>query len=942
MTIFPNELQQLGTTLRDAWQTAAFAQQLTIPSDLINNESLVKVLALSDYTVRIINRYPNIMISLWESGELSQEKSEETYQNEIKKITSTATNEKELARQLRLYRQREMVRIIWRHLLSLSSMVQTTAELSYFADAVIEHSLNWLQQFYATHFALTTLPPSLMIVALGKLGAYELNLSSDIDLMYVAPSETNDPNTISFYEKVAQRFTVLLYETTAEGFVFRVDLRLRPYGASGPLIVNIDSLENYYSEQGRDWERYALIKARVVTGKENAKEIEELIRPFVYRRYIDFGAIKALREMHQMIQQEVRSHNLFDDIKRGPGGIREIEFIIQAFQLIRGGREIALREKNLLKVIPQLIERNFLEQETATQLIAAYTFLRDTEHTIQAFRDQQTHRLPKDELDQLRLATVMGFDSWKNFVEALTQYREMVEAEFLEFSAVPPVVSQDNVSSDFNTMQSIWRDLIDEEKSIHQLQQLGCQEGKEVIYVIKQFASQSKISSLNPIARQRLDSLVPLVLLKIIAFPNAKEALQRIFDVFYAITKRSAYWVLLLENPPALDWFVKLCAKSRFISDELSKNPVLLDELLDLRVLRETPRKVLLKAELERLLVHEVSNDLEAQMETLRYFKKVNVLRVAAANAMGWLPLMRVSDSLTYVAEVILECVVKLAFEQVIANTEVDISLNDLPFGIIAYGKFAGFELGYISDLDLVFIYDDKSPSPGPIDNEFYLRLSRRIIHLLSTRTHMGVLYEIDTQLRPLGHAGLLVSSMSYFEEYQNNEAWTWEHQALVRTRLVIGSSALKNKFSAIRRKTLQKTRDVSQLTTEVREMRNKMRETSSVNKNGWDLKKGPGGIVDIEFLVQYLVLRFASKQAVLLRYPDNMRILDLLEATKIIPSAQADILRNAYCTFRDRLYALNLSQFPGIIAMEEYQELREKVIHIWNEWLQYNQDINK
>jgi len=320
----------------------------------------------------------------------------------------------------------------------------------------------------------------------------------------------------------------------------------------------------------------------------------------------------------------------------------------------------------------------------------------------------------------------------------------------------------------------------------------------------------------------------------------------------------------------------------------------------------------------------------------LRYFKQVNVLRVAAANVMGPLPLMRVSDRLTDIAEVILERVTQLAFEQLKKNnafSDVPENSADLPFGIIAYGKLAGFELGYASDLDIVFIYDDKNNHT--IEVEFYLRLSQRILHLLNTRTHMGILYHVDTQLRPLGHSGLLVSSLSFFEEYQNDQAWSWEHQALVRARMVVGTPQLRLKFNLLRRKILQKARDPQQLAREVSEMRDKMRIQKGSNlAKSWDLKAGRGGIIDIEFLVQYFVLRFAAQYPVLLRYPDNMRILDFLEATKLIVPHQAEMLRNAYCTLRDELHALNLQQLPGVVGVERFADLRNSVVEIWAEWL--------
>lgn len=946
-SFFPTELEKLGTTRKEAWLNTVLTLLPILPAGLKEEKDSIQVLALSDYVARIVQKYPLLLVDLWQSGELKEKKPSRVYQQSIEKIIEKAQSEADLARELRIYRQREMVRIIWRHFTQQASLDDTISELSYFADQTLAQSLHWLTTQWAKHYKLSETPPSLLIIALGKLGAQELNLSSDIDLMYVSPIEGSfliPDSAISyqqFYEKIAQRLTMLLHESTEEGFVFRVDLRLRPYGSSGPLVMSVDALENYYSEQGRDWERYALIKARIITGDDISREqVEALIRPFVYRRYIDFGAINALREMHQLIRQEVRNKALTDDIKRGPGGIREIEFIAQAFQLIRGGREASLRERKLQEIMNVLMKRGFLKKETRKTLMDAYIFLRDTEHCLQAFHDQQTHLLPEHPLDKTRLAFAMQCSSWDNFMGMLLGHRNKVEKEFNDLGAIPPSAAQQEVTPKNIMMQNLWQGVMEQQDAEKALQELGFEPAKEIIFLLDQFSHSTKLNSLTAVARQRLDTLMPLLLEKCMdqKKSQAKETLLRVTSLIQAILKRSAYLALLIENPQALEWVVTLCAKSRMISDELTQNPALLDELLNLRVIRSSPQKGQLKQDLENLLSRQTDNDLEVQMEVLRYFKQVNVLRVAAANVMDWLPLMRVSDSLTDIAEVIIELVSQLAFEQLRDSFPAFSSIkhyDELPFGIIAYGKLAGYELGYASDLDLVFVYDEQACA-NQGESDFYLRWARRIVHLMSTRTHTGILYQVDTQLRPLGQAGLMVSSLNFFEEYLATQAWTWEHQALVRSRILVGNKTLRAQFILLRRKILQKERNRQTLSRETREMRDRMR-AKNPTVTGWDIKAGLGGIIDIEFLAQYLVLCFAATHLILLRYPDTMRILDFLEAATLLPANQAQTLRTAYCTWRDALHALHLQQLPGVMAPENHAALREKVIALWNEWLEDN-----
>lgn len=824
---------------------------------------------------------------------------------------------------LRQLRTREQMRFIARDLQRLCTLSELTRELSDFADAVLEVAL---AQAHAEVVLLhgeplgeaSGRPQRLVVIGMGKLGGQELNLSSDIDLIFAYPEdgETNGARPVSnqeFFIKVGQRLIQYLDPVTGDGFVFRVDMRLRPWGDGSALAVSFDAMESYYERHGREWERYALIKARVCAGDRAAGEqLLKGLRPFVFRRYIDYGAFESLRDMKAMIEREVRRQDREDNIKLGSGGIREIEFIAQAFQLIRGGVDHSLQERQLLRVLPLLAERQLLPAQAVTELTEAYHFLRDSEHRIQALHDQQTQTLPADAADRQRVAGAMGFADWTAYVAELSRQRGLVHRHF--------------------------RDVI-----VAREEESGTAPGplpEEWPAPVQALLSGRAIGQLSGTARDRLDRLLPTLVRLCQQHEHGELALVRVMPLIEATLKRSAYLVLLIENPEALLRLVDLCAASPWIADALTRHPVLLDELLNAATLFAPPTRDDLAADLRAQLARVPEDDLERQMDILRIFQKGQVLRVAASDLKGTLPLMKISDSLTWIAEAVLQEVLNLSWHQLVARhgqpQRADGSLCDPGFIIVGYGKLGGLELGYGSDLDLVFIHDadPQSDTNGakPLDGaSFFARLGQKIIHLLTTAMSSGQLYEVDMRLRPSGASGLLVTSLEGFEQYQREHAWTWEHQALVRARVVAGDPHLAAGFNAVRAAVLARPRDPVALRQEVVDMRDKMRaHLAPKDPLAVDLKHSPGGLVDIEFLVQYLTLAHAATQPALTTWPDNVRLLDTLAQAGVLSAGDADALKAAYLALRARGHRQALAHADRLLAPDELGAEREAVQVIW------------
>jgi glutamate-ammonia-ligase adenylyltransferase len=949
MSIISSHLpEMLAAEAEAAWQNIleragddAGALQRQLDDNAALASQAATVLAASPFVADLARRKPAMLLQLLASGELAR--AFEPGEMAAQLAAALAQPDMDIAVTLRQFRQRQMLRIVWRDFNRLADTLETVADVSALAEVSIAEALAHSQAALEQRFGRpigrdSGEPQQLIVLAMGKLGAGELNLSSDIDLIFAFPeaghtdSDTRRISNEEFFTKVGQAVIAALDQLTAEGFVFRVDMRLRPYGDSGALVHNFTALEEYYQDQGRDWERYALIKARPVTGEpEVAAQLMRDLRPFVYRRYIDFGVIDSLRSMKQMISSEVRRRGLQQDVKLGHGGIREIEFIAQCFQLIRGGRDLGLQQRELLRVLDECGELGCLPVEAVGELKAAYCCLRDSEHAIQGYQDKQSQTLPQDPLPQQAMATVMGFADWEAYIAALEVHRGRVAGHFAELIAPPEEEAEPQTDT-----APLWG----EELEPSALAALGFTQAEDSCARLADLAGSTRVLTLQAEGKERLEQFMPQLLRACAETRQPDSALERILPLVNAVLRRSAYLALLLENPQALSELVSLCAASPWIADQMARRPVLLDELLDRASLYNAPDKDMLRAELTQQVARLAEDDLEAQMDALRYYKASHVLRVAASELSGRLPLMQVSDKLTWIAEVILEQVMAVAWADLTSKYGQPAG-EGTGFAVFGYGKLGGIELGYGSDLDLVFVWDGSrrgaTDGERSIANEvFYTRLGQRMIHILETRMALGQLYEVDMRLRPAGESGMLVTTAEGFGKYQAESAWTWEHQALVRARFVAGDPQLAQQVEAVRCEILSQPRDEAGLGAEVVKMRRRMREhllPEGQAENGeFHLKQGDGGIVDIEFMVQYAVLAWCHRFPALADWSDNVRILETLGREGLFEQTECDALTEAYLAYRSAAHQLALQQQPGVVSGGQFDALRTAVSAKWRQ----------
>ncbi len=881
------------------------------------------------------------------------------YRYRLQQILSQCTDENTLMRELRYFRRREMVYIAWRDFTFNSdnindswSLKTSLSHLSLLAESLITESYQWLYQQACKELGTPTNAQGeaqpMLIIGMGKLGGGELNFSSDIDLIFTYPEngETQGARrslaNAQFFTRLGQRLIKVLDQKTFDGFCYRVDLRLRPFGDSGPLVMSYAALEDYYQEQGRDWERYAMIKARVM-GKETCayyQELRQMLRPFVFRRYIDFGAIQALRRMKSMISTEVRRRGLTNNIKLGAGGIREVEFIAQVFQLIRGGREPSLQGRSLLDTLEAIRVLGLLQPQEVDDLIAGYCFLRRLENLLQAINDKQTQTLPIDERDQIRLAFSMGMQDWDELYDLTQQHMNTIHSIFGKLIGDDDEESDSNIEKPF---VELWDMAHNPEILENILQELNPAQSEDLLRYIVQFKSVINKKTLGPRGREVITNLMPKLFSMVISREDASDTLPRLTTLIQSIATRTTYLELLDEHSGALQHLVRLCAASPMVADQLARYPILLDELLDINQLYNPIELSQYKVELNEFLARIPEDDMEQQMEALRQFKQVCLLRIAASDIAGGLSLMKVSDHLTYLSEAIVEGVVNQAWLQVTEKFGVPTHLegrDSKGFAVIGYGKVGGWELGYNSDLDIVFLHDCGvniyTNGEKEIDGrQFYLRLAQRIIHIFSVKTSSGILYDADIRLRPSGASGLLVSTSEAFDEYQKKEAWTWEHQALVRARIIYGDTILSSAFNTTRHDILCLKRDKNELQQEVVNMREKMRSHLSKQKAGrFMLKQDVGGITDIEFLAQYLVLNYAHQSPELTTWSDNVRIFESLAEQGIMEQELSQCLIQAYCVMRNEIHCRNLLGFEADVADTDLYEERQVVIRAWDQWL--------
>jgi glutamate-ammonia-ligase adenylyltransferase len=922
------------------------------------NQRLIQwVWACSDYFARYCLRHPAEFERIWCSGRLQKRHDTALFMAYLSEAFADIGDEAVLMRRLREVRNEVMISIAWRDLRGLADLDETLLATSDLADGLTGQALDWLYAEQCTLPAGTPLddrgdPQRLVVLGLGKLGGRELNFSSDIDLMFAFVSKGNTSGTHaisneSFFKLLGQRLIKVLNTPTVDGFVFRVDMRLRPFGDSGALATSFGAMEDYYQIHGREWERYALIKARVIAGDKVAgKALLARLRGFIYRRYLDYGSIESLREMKILISQEAARKGFDEHLKLGPGGIREIEFIAQLFQLIHGGRDRHLRRSSLQPVLRYLWERALLPEHTVDELTEAYRFLRRAENHLQMMDDRQVHGLPENETDRCRLASSLGYQDWAGFYVDLESHRQRVVGYFQQVFAAPQLEepSGDTQQARFAV---VWR-LINDKSLDHVsvLRELGFAESESSFRALQVFSKDRRILSLSVQGRQRLDRLMPLLLSAVSEYEQAGSVLRRLLDLLISIVGRTAYLSLLGEQPMVLSQLIRLCAASPWLAEYLTRYPILLDELIDPNALYSPPDREHLQAELAREFSRLDLGDQEQVMDRLRYFKQAQTLRVAAADIVGALPVTRVSDHLTWLAEVILEKVFETAWETlVIRYGEPEYHQNGkrLPAGfiIVAYGKLGGIELSYGSDLDLVFIHDSQgseqitSGEKSVANRVFFTRLAQRIIHLLSVLTPAGALYEIDMRLRPSGRSGLMVSSLQAFKQYQRESAWVWEQQALVRARPIAGARVLAEQFIGIRSDVLCRKRDAKGLATDVRGMREKMWQGAGGRSMGkFNLKKSPGGITDIEFMVQYLVLLHAHRYPQLCRWTDNTRILEEIVNCGIASAETMRPLVRIYQQMRDEIHRRLLLGIPVEVQESAFHNERMFVQQCWQKLL--------
>ncbi len=822
-------------------------------------------------------------------------------------------DENSLKKVLRQLRQRVILRIILRDLnglADLNEVMQTTSEL---ADIAVNTAIDYHHQWLATSFGEPAdengVKQHLIVVGMGKLGGFELNVSSDIDLIFCyaqsgqTHTQNNDQKVISnqdFFTKLSKKLISAIDDITEDGFVFRVDMRLRPFGSEGAIVASIDALEDYYQNNGREWERYAWIKGRVITqgGKSNGAALEQLLKPFVFRKYLDFGAFASMRDLKMQIHRDVVQRGLVDNIKLGRGGIREIEFIAQVFQLIRGGQDISLQIKPTLSVLKLLQTKALLAEKTVTELTVAYIFLRHLEHRLMYVEDQQTQDLPKTADAQARIASAMQFEDWPSFRAALEKHRLCVASHF-------DAVFKDGMQEKTEVITAqqpfdfkpLWQGLLSEEAACAGLKKMGYSEPSVSLQRLIDLRKSARYLQLPELSRLRFDTLMPKVLSESAHQLNADETLLRVSEILISICRRASYLALLNEYPSALELVVKLSAASPWLAQYLAQHPILLDELLDTNSLYGAPDFSRMRENLVKSLA-DCAGDTERQMDKMRHFKHAATFRFAAQDIAGILPLMVLSDYLTALADLILSVSIDVIWSSLAVKHQVTPQ-----FAVIGYGKLGSTEMGYGSDLDIIFLYNDTHENAG----EIYAKFAQKINNWLGSITPAGLLYEVDLALRPNGASGLLVSDVKAFSDYQLKQAWVWEHQALTRARFVAGDKSIGLAFEKIRVKVMRQSRDTQLLKTEITQMREKMRSALKLSVDLFDLKQSQGGLIDIEFIVQFLVLNHAYQHPQLIANDGNIILLKTCGVLGLIDGKLSVQVANVYQHYRQLQHAMRL-----------------------------------
>jgi glutamate-ammonia-ligase adenylyltransferase len=804
----------------------------------------IRKTSLSRWAIQALHAHPALAAEL-EAGAFTAEEMSNALEG------SRADSEAALKHRLRALRRRVFLRTMAQDLEGRASLAEVCLTMSRLAELSIGAALEWLGE------------PEFIVVAMGKLGGRELNVSSDIDLVFVHP-DTGSPERL---ERAGRKLIALLSDITEDGFAFRVDMRLRPYGSAGPLVVGFEALEAYLVSQGREWERYAWLKARAVSGAPAAvRELEAIVRPFVFRKYLDYATLAALRRLHAEVRREVARRELAQNVKLGPGGIREIEFVVQAQQLVRGGRDPELAARETLTALRLLSGKGLLPREAGRDLAEAYTFLRDTEHRLQYLDDAQRHDLPEDDEDRARLAGMAGFETWAAFLGQLDAHRGAVTRHFQAAFAEPLADAEPGAWPEHPRLAAL--------------------------------RESQRYAQLPDDSRRRIDRLVPLLGAAAAATPDPAATLARGADLIEAIAGRAAYLALLAERPAALERVTRMIGASSWAAEYIARHPLLLDELLDDRLLTAVPDWPRFAAELRGQLA-DAAGDVERQMNIAREQHQAQLFRLLAQDLAGLLTVERLADHLSALADCVLDASLPVCWDLLPAPH------RPRPrFAVVGYGKLGGKELGYASDLDIIFLYDDDDERAP----ENYARLAQRYNNWLTLRTAAGTLFETDLELRPSGASGLLVSTLGAFEHYQEKDAWTWEHQALTRARYCAGDGEVGLEFEKIREKILKRKRDPSALRDDILSMREKLHAAHPNTSGLFDLKHDRGGMIDIEFAVQYLILAHAHRHAELTKNLGNIALLGIASSLALIPGEAAESCRNAYREFRHLQHGLRLN----------------------------------
>lgn len=889
----------------------------------------------SQFVRDIVSRHPDWLEHLIDDGLLDRDLQENDLCQALNQCLEGVSDEKQMMSRLRQFRHQHLLRIAWRDIAGHTSVAQTLKELSWLAEACIDVSLQWLHEQLRSRFGQplgreSGQPQSLIVLGMGKLGGQDLNFSSDIDLIFTYPDQGQTQGGMrclsneEYFIRLGQKLIQTLDQVTEDGFVYRVDMRLRPFGQQGRLALSFDAMEQYYQAHGRTWERYALLKARPVAGDiPSGLQLLRQLRPFIYRRYLDFGMLDGLRRLKQAIADTARSEQERNDLKLGPGGIREVEFVVQSWQLVYGGRYPDLQTSRIMEAMRVAVQYQLVTPEDADTLQKAYYFLRQAENRLQQYQDRQIHHLPDDKPARLRIAVSMGYGTIEAFESQLDQHRAEVSRHFeATFGDTSDQLSEERGKDRYSRFWTLIEtaDITTDTALEDDLAAFSAIQPRLQDFFLK-------ISPLlSDSGRQGLRQLMPAVLEKIsVLSEDQDEVLQRFLTMLKAISGRPNYLVLLAQNRHVLDFVFRCCRISRWLSRQMARHPFLLDSLIDHRQWLHDSDQDRLRADLVRILCGR--DDMEDWMEGLRQFKLQQVFQIACQSIFSNQTVMQTATRLTSVAETILQEIFGRLWQELLDRSgQGGPDSNQSGLALIGYGKLGGREMGYASDLDLIVLYD---PQLFCLEQSEGLRLVRRMMHVLSAYTHSGVLYEMDARLRPEGNSGLLMTSLQAFADYQKQRARLWEHQALLRARPVVGDVRVMQSFEKIRREVLTTIPQASeQLRDEILDMRRKMRENLDKSTDvRLDLKQGRNGMVDIEFLIQYWVLRSVTKCPQMLDETSMLGFLKVLTENGLIDQDKAEIVLGRYQWLRQQANEMALQEQPAILPIEKDDSLSISIL---------------